>query len=982
MKQYFSGLRARLLLLVLFAVVPAFAINVYTVIRERQQAATSAERDARNLTQLAAREHRRLLASTRQYLVSLSKLPEVRKPTSVEACHRTLAEVHSPFSYYRLIGLALANGNVYCRSLPIYTKVNINDRGYFQRAMETRDFGIGDYQIGRATLKPSINFGQAAVDEAGNVRTVVFAALDIDWLNQLLATNELPEDSSMEVIDNDGTILARFPNPEGWVGKTLPNSVLIQTILAQRKEGIAELRGLDGINRFYSFAPLHDSPSGKVYVAVGLSSDVAYATANANLISNAVLAFIMIIFGTLMAWTIGDRFVLRRIQALVAAAKRLGEGDLTARSGLPHGHTEEIGRLAATFDHMANGLQLMTVALQRVNRALKTLSGCNRLIVAADDERRMMNDICRSIVRIGGYHHAWIGYADHTPGQAIRTAAQFGQNGETDELPAALIDQSWADNETGRGLIAHAIRTVKPCVTHISTSFTTEWAHIAGERGIQSAVAFPITIQGKAIGAILICAAEADAFNAEERDLLNEAAQDIAVGISMLRTRAEHDQVLKHMAYFDDLTGLPNRAYLEQQLRRVISDSQDRGESFALAIVDINRLWEVNNALGFHHGDHLLKEIGTRIRSVFSKETLVARMRGDEYAVLLTGHSATKIKEAIQSILSTLHKPMILDGISLEVSAVVGVSLFPNDGEQTVELIRHADVAMHQAKKSGQGYAFYSAENDEDYAKRLSLVGELRQAIESNELRLYYQPKVDVRDGHLCGMEALVRWIHPQRGLIPPDDFISLAEQSGLINPLTDWVIGAALKQSAIWRAQRIAVPIAVNLSARTLHDGDFLGRLQLLLRNANAAPSWLELELTEGAIMEDAEGALDILRQISAMGITLFIDDFGTGYSSLAYLKKLPVDAVKIDKSFVIDMLADSDSATIVRSTIGLAHDLDLKVVAEGVESQAAFDELAILGCDVAQGYYLSKPMPADQLDMTAWVKGSKITKLLHKVR
>ena len=260
MKHYFYGLRGRLLLPVLFAVIPAFALNFYTVANERQEAAANAERYAVNLVQLAAREQRRLVTSTKQFLLSLSKLPEVKKPTSVQACHHTLAEVHTPFSHYRLIGLALANGDVFCRSLPISTKVNISDRGYFQRAVYTRGFGIGEYQIGRATLKNSINFGQAVLDASGEVRTVVFAALDLDWLSQLIATTDLPPGSSMEVIDSRGTVLARYPDPEKWVGKTVPEASLIDTIITRRDGGTAQVKGIDGINRLYAFAPLHDNP--------------------------------------------------------------------------------------------------------------------------------------------------------------------------------------------------------------------------------------------------------------------------------------------------------------------------------------------------------------------------------------------------------------------------------------------------------------------------------------------------------------------------------------------------------------------------------------------------------------------------------------------------------------------------------------------------------------------------------------------------
>lgn len=961
MTQYFSGLRARLLLLVLIALVPPFALDAYTAIYERRQAALTAERDAKNLVQLAAREHQRLLQSTRQYLVSVSKLPEVKNPSSYEACHRTLAEVHGPFSYYRLVGLALADGTVFCRSLPIRTKVNITDRGYFQRAVLTRSFGIGDYQIGRATLKPSINFGQAVLDDKGEVRAVVFAALDLDWLNELLSEHHLPPQSSMEVIDNDGTILARHPNPEAWLGKTPADSDLIGTILKHRTGGTIELRGLDKVRRVYAYAPLHDSPAGTAYIAVGLSTDVAFAAANSNFIRSIVSLLVVSIVAFSLVWWIGDRFVLRRVKALASAAKRIGDGDLSARTGLPHG-TEEIGQLADTFDKMAQGLELMTVVRERVHRALETLSACNRAMIGAADEPTLLDSMCDTIVRVGGYRYAWIGYADHTPDKMIRTASHCGTEQTSDWLSSALIDSTWADTQQGQGLIATAIRTIKPQASHdLSLVFNREEA--ATSNGIGSAIAFPLAIQGKVVGALLICAPEADAFNTEEHKLLHQAAQDIAVAISVLRTRVEHDQVLEYMAYYDALTGLPNRLMVEKLLRRAMAEAGRTGRSLALAIIDVNRLWEINDAVGFHQGDQLLKEIANRIKPLFRGDMTVARMRGDEFSVLLPSTTAEQALKAVQDVQNVLKEPFIIGDLNLEISAVIGVSLYPQHGKDAPQIIRHADVAMHQAKKSGKPYAFYTAEDDEDYAKRLALISELRQAIASKQLVLHYQPKMRMSDGSICGMEALVRWNHPTRGMVPPDEFISIAEQTGLIAPLTDLVLRMAMQQCVQWRSAGLQVPVAINLSARLLRDLDLPEKIRRVLNEHRAHGSWLEIEITEGGVMEEPERALDILTQLSKMGIALFIDDFGTGYSSLAYLKKLPVDAVKIDKSFVIDMLDQDDSSKIVRSTIALAHDLGLKVVAEGVEDQATLDVLGTLQCDVAQGFLLSRPVATEHI-------------------
>jgi EAL domain-containing protein (putative c-di-GMP-specific phosphodiesterase class I) len=316
-----------------------------------------------------------------------------------------------------------------------------------------------------------------------------------------------------------------------------------------------------------------------------------------------------------------------------------------------------------------------------------------------------------------------------------------------------------------------------------------------------------------------------------------------------------------------------------------------------------------------------------------------------------------------RQIVDALDIPFNIGGIMIDIVSTVGIAMYPEHGKDGSQLMRRADVAMNDAKKSGKRYAFYRREQDEHRAQRLAMVGELRHAISANQLMLYYQPKISMSSGRIAGLEALARWNHPSRGMVPPDEFVSLAEQSGLIKPLTDWVIAEALREAATLRRGGVALPVAVNLSAHNLRDAGFVQKVEQSLREFGAAPDWIELEITEGAVMEDPASALEILTQLRRLGIKLFIDDFGTGYSSLGYLKKLPVHAVKIDKSFVIDMIDDQDSEAIVRTTINLGHELGLDVVAEGVESRRALDRLAGLGCDVAQGYFVSRPMPGSEL-------------------
>jgi len=349
----------------------------------------------------------------------------------------------------------------------------------------------------------------------------------------------------------------------------------------------------------------------------------------------------------------------------------------------------------------------------------------------------------------------------------------------------------------------------------------------------------------------------------------------------------------------------------------------------------------------------------------------VARLGGDEFALILAGCDAESAKLTAAKLQKALEEPFVVEGQTLNVSGSIGIVAYPDHGNDVDTLMRRADVAMYTAKREGEGYSLYAAEQDQHSATRLTLTSQLRNSIETGELLMYYQPKISLSSCQLVDVEALVRWQHRERGIIAPDHFIPLAEQSGLIKPLTRWVLGAVLSQAGVWRAGGLEFGVAVNLSMRNLHDPQLPDLLAELLENANVPASALRAEITETVLMTNAGRTMDVITRLSAMGIHLSIDDFGTGYSSLAYLKRLPVQEIKIDKSFVSDMATNENDAVIVRSTIDLGHNLGLKVVAEGVETQEAWDRLVDLGCDMAQGYFMALPMPASKLE--SWIEESR---------
>jgi diguanylate cyclase (GGDEF)-like protein len=424
----------------------------------------------------------------------------------------------------------------------------------------------------------------------------------------------------------------------------------------------------------------------------------------------------------------------------------------------------------------------------------------------------------------------------------------------------------------------------------------------------------------------------------------------------------------EHEALHDPLTGLPNRRLLLTQVVDAIGAADRDGHQVGLFLLDLDRFKDVNDTLGHHVGDELLTHVGERLASVLRPEDTVARLGGDEFGVLLPAvRDRAAAEEVAERIRTALTQPFALQDVALDLEASIGIALYPAHAGDADALMQRADVAMYHAKETRSGIETYDAARDPHSTQRLSLFGQLRRAIEDDELVLHYQPKVDLETGRVSGVEALVRWQHPERGLLAPDTFVPLAEQTGLMKSLTTNVLEQALRQTAAWADEGLSVRMAVNVSARDLHDDAFCDRVSDALNRTGVAASMLELELTERVVMADPARAMENLTALSRLGVRLSLDDFGTGYSSLAYLRRLPVTEIKIDKSFVLRMDVDDEDATIVRSTIDLAHGLGLRVIAEGVETAETWQRLSDLGCDAAQGYFLSRPHPADVV--TDWL-------------
>ncbi|KRV49383.1 phosphodiesterase [Wenjunlia vitaminophila] len=430
----------------------------------------------------------------------------------------------------------------------------------------------------------------------------------------------------------------------------------------------------------------------------------------------------------------------------------------------------------------------------------------------------------------------------------------------------------------------------------------------------------------------------------------------------MVRARAEEQ-------LRDPLTGLPNRQWLLERVWVALDEAEHNGDRAALILIDLDKFRSVNDTLGHLAGDRLLLQVAERLRSSMPRGAEVARLGGDEFAVLLPrADSITRAQRVARTLVAGLNAPVNLDGLTLVLGASAGLSVFPDHAVDAEGLLRRADVAMYQAKRDRSGVEVYESSRDANTPDRLGLLGDLRRALEAGDIALHYQPKVTF-DGRIAGLEALVRWVHPERGRVSPDEFVTLAETSGLMPQLTEYVLEAALGQVARWRADGFDVQVAVNVSPRDVHSPGFAGAVAARLARHGVPPGSLQLEITEHVLLEDPQRAADTLAGLTGHGVRMSLDDFGTGYSSLVHLRRLPVSELKIDRSFVARLAVDAEDAEIVRCTVELAHSLGLVVVAEGVEDDETWERLRDLGCDAVQGWLVAAAMPPDET--TAWLRG-----------
>ena len=598
--------------------------------------------------------------------------------------------------------------------------------------------------------------------------------------------------------------------------------------------------------------------------------------------------------------------------------------------------------------------------IARLYRIREVLSGINAAIVRIRDREQLFHECCRIAVEDGKYRMAWIGLAEPDLGKAKPVSWMGADEGYLDEVGLKL---SGAAQDRGAG--GRALREKRPIVINdIDTNPQVAFRQEALARDYHSLAVLPLLVGDAAVGVIALYSKESNSFDPEEMKLLAELAGDVAFALEVMEKEAQ----LAYLAHHDVLTGLPNRALFGEQLSQRVRSANDESKLFAVVILDLERFRNINETLGRHVGDAVLRELGQRLSDAMGKVELLGHFGVDQFAIATrpANHDVANMARIVERIMvATLARPFAAGDGVLQLAARAGIAVYPADGADPESLCRNAEAALREAKRTGQRYQFYAPQMNATVAKTLHMENRLRGALQRGEYVLHYQPKVDFTAGNIVGLEALIRWQDPEIGLVPPLQFIPLLEETGLIVQTGNWAIQEALRTAAVLRARGIPpVRIAVNVSAVELRQKDFVSSVASAIAAAGGEPHCLDLEITESVVMHDIDDNVRKLSELRDMGVELAIDDFGTGYSSLAYIGRLPVGVIKIDRAFIRNLKDDADSMSIVQTIISLTHALNRKVVAEGVETQEQAQLLRLLRCDQYQGYLFSKPVGMAELE------------------
>ncbi|MBV8031583.1 MAG: EAL domain-containing protein [Betaproteobacteria bacterium] len=955
-------MRRRLIGLMFVSVLPAVAFVTYSGWRVYNQELQNAANETQTVVRLIVAEHESNIRDAGLVLGGVAlALPNSAAWTEPD-CGRRLAKLVAFNPSYAQLLVADRSGQVVCSATPLDRQPYIGDRDYFKRAVADKSFTTSSVLVGRIRGIRIVTVAQPILDTSGDVAAVLVAAIDLQWIGSRLASANIPHSSDIALLSPDGTVLNSYRRP-GLIGKIFVSASRIGTA----DEGTFESVGGDDVRRLISFKRLSRDPD--VLLEVVYPKDEIYSKV-ARALLGPLIAFIALIVSTLLvAWIAGELLIGRPIARLIEAASRLGRGDLKARTNLPYS-PDGVGSLARKLDELAS-------QAENKSRALNALSAGNRAIVHETDEQALLEAMCKVVVQSGAYACAAVSYAIADKEKHVVVKASAGND---HGYFADLRSVTWADEEAGRGTIGTVIRTSQRCVARDieSEPRLQMWRLPLLQRGWRSTASFPIIVERQCIGALTLLTCKPDAFDDAEIRLLDELADDLSFGISVIRERErrkEIERIAEHATTHDPVADLPNLGSFLRHLRKQLETARSQGEPLAVLFVHLPRLHELFEALGYEAGNQIIRVLAERLSLAHDMLHHVARVGFDDFAVALPMSDFDAASTVAKEFVSSLQLPLVTASSKIDMQVAFGISFFPGHGDSPDLLLRRAGIAARDAARKGLSFATYQGTSDRESPARLEMAAELREAMEQRQLFLQYQPKIDLGTRQVHAVEALLRWRKSDGSIVPPGEFVPVAEHTGLIRPITEQVIEMAIRQQRQWLDEGRSLPIAVNLSARNLYDPRLLGRFEGLLTTWGVPANLIEFEVTESALMEEPAVAKALISALRAKGSRTYIDDFGTGYSSLNYLVGLPFHALKIDRSFVVQMKQSPQARAVIESVISMAHALDLRVIAEGVETKDELDELRAMGCDEAQGYFIARPMNAAELFSFAGVRRQTVS-------
>lgn len=954
MKKFRLSIVARLAFLVLVLALPLSVILAWNIQTRFNKDMATARQQVLNISTAAAARAEIILAQTHILLKEIAKRPRVQAMDR-RSCDPFLAEMQATFPRY-------ANLNVLNRKWEFVCSAAFRNREILlptkypevYEEMIRRDDMVMSPPIRGQLTRIWVSFGAYPVkDKNRKLLGAVTAPIDLKLLGQAISDTRLPPGTTMRILDSYDRIVASFPD-NSLLGKH-DRRFSTGTDGGETVSGVTT--GADGIERIYAHVPLQHS-SWVVYTGLPIES----ALTEARRFRNQSVLFVLMVFSlaAILVIVMARQMVLPILE-LKKDTEILADGVHSHRSKVNSG--DEIAQLAAAFNHMAQALEedekerdRSEQAIRNLNRVYTVQSQIDNLIVRASSRDELFNGACRVTADAAGFRMAMIVTIDPETG-AVDSLVSAG----ADEYLLNAVKKLFSTEDGLRkSVIPRVINEKKAFVSnHTDSDARLIFGDQYAKASINSMVVLPLIVSDVVVGVMALYASDADFFHEDEVKLLTDLTGNIAFAMDHI----EKQDRLNYLAYYDDLTGLANRSLLLERLSRYIRSAERGGHKLAFGLMDLERFQNINDSLGREAGDQLLRQVAGWLSETMQDPERAARLDADHFAIVLPEVKANgnlsklcaRQIEAFQEHQFTLRNSVFRFG------AKMGIAVFPDDAGSADELISNAQAALKIAKSSGNNYMFYRAEMKENTATRLQLENQLRQAISSDEFVLHYQPKLNLASKSVAGAEALIRWQNPRTGLVPPGEFIPVLEETGMIHEVGRWAMRKAIEDILYWRETGMKpLPVAVNVSPLQLSDPGFYDELRHAIAADPFLASNLEIEITESLVMVDLESSISVLQQIRDLGISVAIDDFGTGFSSLSYLAKLPVNILKVDRSFILEM-GSAEGLELVGTITRVAHALNLKVVAEGVETETQLKQLQVLNCEEVQGFLFSKPLPAE---------------------